>query len=76
MYYFYYIKDNKCLYKDLFRLIERQLKYTNNIIETVNKIRLKEKQDKKENKKEGKIGTKKAINNLNKLTLKLSFIFI
>ena len=76
MCYFYRVKDGKYLYKDLFQPTERQLKCTSNIMEAVNKVKLKEEQDKKENKKEGKIGTKKAIKKLNKFILELSLIFI
>ena len=76
IYYFYCVKDGKYLYKDLFQPIERQLKYTSNIIEVVNKIKLKKKQDKKENREKGKVKTKEAINMLDKLALKLNLAFI
>ena len=79
MYYFYYVKDSKCLYKNLFQAIKRQLKYTSNIIEVVNKIKLREKQNKEgedKEKKRGGVGTKKAINKLDNFTLKLSLTFI
>ena len=56
--------------------MERQLKYTGNIIEAVNKVKLREKQDKEEDKEEGRVGTKEAINKLDKLALKLSLAFI
>ena len=74
--YFYCVTDGKCLYKDLFQPIERQLKYTSNIMEVANEVKLREEQDKKEDKKKGKIGTKEAIKKLNKLVLKLNLTFI
>ena len=76
MYYFYRVKDSKCLREDLFRPIERQLKYTSNIIEAVNKVKLREEQDKGEDREEGKVGTKEAIDKLDKLALELSLAFI
>jgi hypothetical protein len=42
MCYFYRVKDGKCLYKDLFQPIERQLKCTSNVIEVANKVKLRE----------------------------------
>ena len=51
MYYFYHIKDGKCLYKNLFQFTKKQFKYANNVIETTNKIKLKKEQDKKGKKK-------------------------
>ena len=42
MCHFYYIKDGKCLRKDLFRPIERQLKCASDVIEAANKVKLRE----------------------------------
>jgi hypothetical protein len=41
-----------------------------------NKVKLREEQDKRENREKNKAGTKEAINKLNKLTLELSLAFI
>ena len=42
MYYFYRVKDGKCLCEDLFQPIKRQLKCAGNVIEAVNKVKLRE----------------------------------
>ena len=42
MYYFYRVKDGKYLREDLFRPIERHLKYASNIMEAANKVKLRE----------------------------------
>ena len=70
--YFYRVKDGKCLYEDLFQPIERQLKYTNNIIEAANKVKLREEQDKGEDGEEGRVGIKEAMDKLDKLALEFS----
>ena len=44
-YYFYYIKNSKYLYKNLFQVTEKQLKYASNIIKTANEVKLREKQN-------------------------------
>ena len=72
MYYFYRVKDSKCLREDLFQPIERQLKYTSNVIEAVNKVKLREEQDREG----GGVETKEAIDKLDKLALELSLAFI
>ena len=56
--------------------MERQLKYTSNIIEVVNKVKLREEQDKEKDREEGRAETKEVINRLNKLALDLSLAFI
>ena len=76
IYYFYCVKDGKYLHKNLFQFIERQLKYTSNVIKVANKIKLREEQDKKENREKGRVKIKKAINKLDKFILKLSLTFI
>ena len=73
---FYHIKDGKCLCKDLFQPIKRQFKYTGDIIEAVNKVKLREEQDKGEDREESRVGTKEAMDKLDKLALELSLAFI
>ena len=72
MYYFYRVKDSKCLREDLFRPIERQLKCAGNVIEAVNKVKLREEQDREG----GRVGTEEAMDKLDKLALELSLAFI